>query len=119
MILGSGNFQKTGKNYLMQVAQHGAAGAFIPLAHVKLLLKSLFRENKYFFYWQLLIILFAVDRAKKIWNYNSLCIEKGKIYFWRDRFWRGSPIDKTRTNGPIEKLVKNKVLLIRFFRSFY
>ena len=31
-----------------------------------------------FFYWQLLIILFAVDIAKKIWNYTSLCFEKGK-----------------------------------------
>ena len=40
MILGSGNFQITGKYYLMQVARHGAAGAFIPLAHVKLLIKS-------------------------------------------------------------------------------
>ena len=26
----------------------------------------------YFFNWQLLIILFADDRAKKLWNYTSL-----------------------------------------------
>ena len=89
MILRSGNFQITGKYYLMQVARPGAAGSFIPLAHVKLLIKSLFQENWYFFYWQLLIILFAVDIAKKIWNYSSLCFEKGKIYFWRGRIRRG------------------------------
>ena len=89
MILGSGNFQITGKHYLMQVARHSAAGSFIPLAHVKLLIKSQFLENYFFFYWQLLIILFAVDIAKKIWNYTSLCFEKGKIYFWRGNFRRG------------------------------
>ena len=43
----------------------------------------------YFFYWQLLIILFAVDIAKTIWNYTSLCFEKGKIHFWRGNFRRG------------------------------
>ena len=42
-----------------------------------------------FFYWQLLIILFAIDIAKKKWNYTSLCFEKGKKYFWRGRFWHG------------------------------
>ena len=49
MILGSGNFQITGKYYSMQVARHGTAGSFIPLAHVKLLIKSKFRETNIFF----------------------------------------------------------------------
>ena len=45
--------------------RHGAAGAFIPLTHVKSPLKSLFADYLCsFFYWQLLIILFADFRAK-------------------------------------------------------
>ena len=64
MILGSGIFQITGKYYLMQVARHGAAGSFIPLTHVKLLINHNFGKTN-IFYWQLLIILFAVDIAKK------------------------------------------------------
>ena len=55
-----------------QVAWHGAAGAFIPLTHVKSPLRSFFRKTNVFYYWQLLIILFADDRRKKLWHYTSL-----------------------------------------------
>ena len=47
-------------------------------------------SRRCFIYWQLLIILFADDRVKKIWNYTSKCLGKGKIYFLHCRFWRGS-----------------------------
>ena len=63
----------------MQVARHGAAGSFIPLAHVKLLIKSKFREKLIFFYWQLLIILFAVDKAKKF-GIIPLCASRREKY---------------------------------------
>ena len=58
------------------------AGAFIPLTHVNRHQNHYFLKTNVFFYWQLLIILFADDRAKKLWNYTSLCYEKGKIHFW-------------------------------------
>ena len=48
------------------MARHGTAGAFLPLTHVKSPLKSLlWLKSNVFLYWQLLIILFADDRAKK------------------------------------------------------
>ena len=50
---------------LTQVSRHSGAGAFIPLTHVKSSLKYLFRKTNVFYYWQLLIILFADDRTKK------------------------------------------------------
>ena len=87
MILGSGNFQITGKSYLMQVARHGKV--FHTPGTCQIAYKIIISGKLIFFYWQLLIILFAVDIAKKIWNYTSLCFEKGKIYFWRGNFRRG------------------------------
>ena len=53
-------------------ARHGAAGAFLPLTHVKSPVKSLSVKNNVFLYWQLLIILFADDRAKKKYGITPL-----------------------------------------------
>ena len=71
----------------MQVARRGRV--FHTPGTCQIAYKIIISGKLIFFYWQLLIILFAVDIAKKIWNYTSLCFEKGKIYFWRGNFRRG------------------------------
>ena len=43
------------------------------------------RENKCIFYWQLLIIPFADERAKK-YGITPLCASEKEKYFWRSRF---------------------------------
>ena len=40
----------------------------------------------YFFYWQLLIILFADDRAKKIMELHLFLLLERKTYFWNGGF---------------------------------
>ena len=58
------------------------------------------------FYWQLLIILFAVDIAKKNWNYTFLCFGKGKIYFWRGNFRRG----RASWRGAVMAFIPDRVM---------
>ena len=77
---------------LTQVSRHSGAGAFIPPTHVKSSLKYLFRKTNVFYYWQLLIILFADDRTKKIMELHVFVNRERKNIFLaaRGRFWRNS-----------------------------
>ena len=67
----------------MQVARHGATGAFIPLTHIKSPYKSFFGGKLMYFYWQLLIILFADDKAKNMELHLLVLRERKTIFLVR------------------------------------